>query len=181
MNQVETIITSQFLKNAKIYKLCCLDPKVMEIYIGSTCNKALSTRFINHKSLSKNHPNIKVYKYIYENGGFTNWQIELIETYQCTSKQQLRSREDYWITQLGATLNVRAAISDDIKNKEKQKQYFQNNKEKFKQYNKKYRESHKDQNKEKIKEYNKKYNAETRRLIAAYHERMKNVTNLKNI
>jgi len=141
----------------KIYKLCCKNVNVKEIYIGSTCNE-LKVRKYNHKTKCNNEKskcyNYNVYQYIRANGGFENWDIVLVEEYNCNDKMELHQRERYYIELLQASLN------SYIPNRS-QKEYKQDNKDKFKEYKKKYentdkRKEHKKQyyedNKEKYKE-----------------------------
>ena len=133
-------------KNSIIYKLCCKNPEITDIYIGSTTN--FTRRKHTHKSKcnninSKNY-NYNVYKFIRENGGWNNWDMVLIEEYSCNNKLELHKKERDILEQLGATLNSR------VPNRNK-KQYYENNKEQIKEKNKK----HKEQIKEYMKEYQK--------------------------
>jgi predicted GIY-YIG superfamily endonuclease len=124
-----------------IYKLCCKDPLIEDIYIGSTTN--MKVRKGHHKSLCNNQI-YKTYNYqfIRENGGFENWDMIMIEEYSCNSKKELEKRERYWIDELKPSLNsIRPYISKEELKKLKKK-HIENNKE----YQKKYR----DKNKEKI-------------------------------
>jgi hypothetical protein len=91
-----------------IYKLVCKDvSKEYEIYIGHTTN--WNERKRNHRSCCNNEKvenyNLRLYKYIRENGGFDNWTMIEVETYPCETKRQAEIRERYWIEQLRATLN----------------------------------------------------------------------------
>jgi hypothetical protein len=49
-------------------------------------------------------PNMKIYQHM-NSLGIEHFKIELIETYSCNSKDELRAREGYWIKSLGAGLN----------------------------------------------------------------------------
>ena len=64
-------------QNSIIYKLCCKNVEVSEIYIGSTT--AFKARKSQHKSNCNNENragyNCKVYKFIRENGNFQNWDM----------------------------------------------------------------------------------------------------------
>ena len=157
-----------------IYKLCCKDPQIEDIYIGSTTN--FIQRKKNHKSDCNNknrkHFLNNKYKFIRETGGFENWDIILIEYYPCNSKKELECRERYYIEKLKATLNHQLPGRSD-------KEYYQDNKDKINQqskewrkdnidkstqYEKEYRKNNKhkireyvEKNKEKIKEYKKEY------------------------
>ena len=67
--------------NSIIYKLCCLDPNIIEIYIGSTTNKY--RRKQQHKSSCNSsngkYYNLYLYQFIRENGGFANWVGTLLD------------------------------------------------------------------------------------------------------
>jgi len=120
-----------------IYKLCCKDLNVKEIYVGSTCN--FTRRKGEHKSYCHNdkdrHYHLKVYKFIRDNGGFQNWDMILVEEYPCENKQQKLQRERYWYEELKASLNydyparIKKEWYED--NKEFVKKYQEANKEKI--------------------------------------------------
>ena len=69
-----------------IYKLCCKDPSITDIYIGSTTRFA--RRKSQHKSICNNTDtnnqsyNFYVYQFIRENNGFSNWDMIEIEKYE---------------------------------------------------------------------------------------------------
>ena len=90
-----------------IYKLCCLDPTITDIYIGSTTNR--NRRKQEHKIVCNNeqhsHYNLYVYQFIRDNGGWINWDFVMIETYNASDKLDLHKRERYWIEELKSTLN----------------------------------------------------------------------------
>ena len=149
---------------AIVYKLCCKDIQITDIYIGSTCN--FSRRKCAHKHDCNNEKyqtfNLKVYQFIRQNGGFENWDMIQIEAYpECTTKRELEQYERFHIEQLRPLLNcnipTRTVQERCIINKEiiaeKQKGYYKQNKKNLIEYQKEYRE----QNKEIIVEKNKKY------------------------
>ena len=157
-----------------IYKLCCLDPSINEIYIGHTTN--FTKRKNQHKiSINNEKNNSHVYQFIREHGGWENWKMIQINETSCKSKREAEALEHYWIEQLGASLNSQMPhamckeqpeiykhnwyeekkdyILDKKKknyqeNKEeileKQKVYKENNEEKIKEYQKEYQEKNKD-------------------------------------
>ena len=94
---------------SSIYKLCCNDAAVTDVYVGSTTN--FTKRKCAHKSTCNNinadRYNYYVYQFIRDNGGWDNWSIILVEAYNTTSKRELELRERYWLETLGATLNKR--------------------------------------------------------------------------
>jgi hypothetical protein len=90
-----------------IYKLCCKDVNISEIYVGSTIN--FKSRKDKHRQSCNNENNkgynLSVYQYIRENGGFNNWDMILIESYPSENKRELEKRERYWMEELKASLN----------------------------------------------------------------------------
>ena len=93
--------------NSIVYKLCCKDVSVHEIYIGST------TDFTKRKSVHRhccNNENSKqynshCYRFIRDNGGFDNWSMIQICVFDCENKRELETEERRYIELLGAKLN----------------------------------------------------------------------------
>jgi len=151
--------------NGKIYKLCCKDPTITEIYIGSTLDQY--TRKYAHKTAC-NNPNSKnkmynyyLYQFIRENGGFENWNLVILEEYPSENKNDLLWKEREWIERLQPSLNCmkRPVVTTDERDKN-QKEYKEANREKILKHKKEYREANKDKileyreaNKDKILEY----------------------------
>jgi len=133
-----------------IYKLCCKDANITEIYIGSTTNFRL--RKSQHKTACNNikNPlkyNYKVYKFIRENKGFENWDMIEIEKVNATDKKDLEKNERRVIEELRPSLNCSIPHRT-------QKEYVIINADKIKEYDKKYRSNNidkiKDRKNEKI-------------------------------
>ena len=86
-------------ENACVYKICCRDPLITDIYIGSTC--CFKKRKSAHKKACNNENckqyNLNVYQFIRSNGGFENWSIIEVERYKATDKKDLEKRERYWL------------------------------------------------------------------------------------
>ena len=150
-----------------IYKICCNDPAVTDVYVGSTTS--FSKRKYSHKyscntTSSKKH-NFYVYQFIRANGGWDAWDMVQIEAYNATTKRELEARERHWLETLGATLNkcipTRTQQEYRENNREKEKEYQKKYLEENKDYHKKYREN----NKDKIKETSKKYREENQDKI----------------
>ena len=72
-------------EKSSIYKLCCKNVDVKEIYIGSTTN--FKRRKNAHKTSCNNEKgkkyNMNVYSFIRENGGWNNWSMILVEEVCC--------------------------------------------------------------------------------------------------
>jgi len=142
-----------------IYKLCCKDTNIKEIYIGSTTNFRI--RKNTHKTKCNNPKTAeyytKKYKFIREHGGWENWEMILVEYYSATDRLDLRKRERYWYDELLTILNNNKPYSSEEErieiNKVKRKKNYKNNKEKIIEKSKKYYVN----NKEKRRIYKKEY------------------------
>ena len=90
-----------------IYKLCCRDTDITDIYIGSTTN--FTRRKCQHKSacirITGAKYNQKNYTFIRENGGWDNWDMVLIENVNCNTKLELHKIERKFIEELKPSLN----------------------------------------------------------------------------
>ena len=131
-----------------IYKLCCKDPEVKELYVGSTCN--FTKRKNEHKSRcvteTCKHFNYKVYIHMRKHGGFENWDMILVETFPCDNKLEKAKRERHWFDELGATLNYQIPSST-----------FSESKGRWKSNNPDYHKIYGEENKDKVKEKRQKH------------------------
>jgi hypothetical protein len=119
-----------------IYKLVKNDDLENEnVYVGSTTD--FTTRKYRHKSCCNNENskiyNLKVYKSIRSNGGWSEWSMIEIEKYPCNDKNEALSRERYWYEFYNAKLNSNTMITTPEEKKEKVKQYRIDNVDKIKQ------------------------------------------------
>ena len=86
---------TEIYKRGNIYKLVCNTTGLC--YIGSSTQKTLAKRLGQHKDhykLWKNEKHHFVTFKILEND---NYEMILIEKFSCNSKDELQSRERYWI------------------------------------------------------------------------------------
>ena len=121
-------------KNSVIYKIYCKDDNIKDIYIGSTTN--FRNRKYDHKCNCYNINqlnlyNLKVYKFIRDNGGWENWDMIIIEEFECENKLELIKKEREYIEKLNASLN------SDIPSRTV-KEYRQDKKNELNEYNKNY-------------------------------------------
>ena len=133
-----------------IYKICCKDISVKEIYVGHTTHPIRRKTQHKYDCNTKKSPrhNLKLYKTIREHGGWNNWDIIIVENYNtCIDKLDARKRERHWYESLNATLNVKVPGRT-------QKEYAEEHKEVRQEYCKQWQEEHKEELKEKKKEYN---------------------------
>jgi len=133
-----------------IYKIYCKDENIKDCYIGSTND--LHKRKIIHKSdcnnLSCKSYNLKVYQFIRANGGFENFDFQILEQFEnIMTKKDLFKIEGQYINNNNCTLNsyVAGRTSKDykeeniIKIQEYKQEYYQDNKKEIKEKSKQYR------------------------------------------
>lgn len=137
----------------KVYKIT--HDRLSDVYIGSTVN-LLSKRMAVHRYTSTKKGS-KFYDFVKGNGGWDGFKIILVETYPCNSKEELRSREEFWRVELGATLNERYCFGHD--------------KERYAEQTKEYRQH--PEVKERIAETRKEYlqRPDVKERIAEYKQR----------
>lgn len=113
-----------------MYKIVCKNSLVIEMNVGATIN--FNQRKAQHKISCNNLTggkayDLKVYRFIRENGGWDNWDMEIIENYDAIDGLDARKRERYLIESLQATLNSNMPVrtSEELKLilKEKVKNY----------------------------------------------------------
>ena len=93
-----------------VYKISCVDNAVEEFYIGSTID--LEERIISHKTRYNNNSNYKIYKFIREHGGLSNWEINPIEIYECEmTKLELKQQEQFYLDEYKPQLNSLRALA----------------------------------------------------------------------
>ena len=144
--------------NSKIYKIEPIgDYEEGDIYIGSTTKKYLCERMAEHRKDYKRWKNgIDIRKcmsiILFEKYGVENCQIVLLEHVNVLTKDELKSKEGFYIR----TLNCVNKYIPDRTTKEWNKEYYIQNKETIDKKNKEYRETHK----EKLSVYHKQYREE---------------------
>jgi len=114
-------------QKGKIYKIVCDETGL--VYYGSTVQR-LSDRLAKHKQKQNTC----------KSNEMKNPKIYLVETFPCNSKEELHSRERYYIEN-NECINSNIPLRKD-------KEYRHDNKERISQYKKKYHEN----NREKILE-----------------------------
>ena len=169
----------------KIYKL--VSNKTNDVYIGS-CLMTLSTRLSKHKNKSNQTSSKKLF---IDDAIIT---IVLIEACPCNSKNELKARELFHITNTLCINANKPFISESTGKewaKEYSKEYFNTHKEQVLEYRKAHYESNKEQileqskiyneaNKEQIKEYVKIYSEANKEKLSEYNKAYNN-TNKEQI
>jgi len=171
-----------------IYKLCCNDLNITDIYIGHTTD--FKSRKAQHKyscnNINKSY-NIKVYQFIRDNGGWDNWEMIMIEEYSCNNKLEAKKKERELIEELKASLNMSIPARTDkeyrLDNKEKinqkHKEYYENNKEIINEKQKEYRLNNKGKRKEYFKIYRENNKEKRKEKHKSWYENNKEIINEK--
>jgi len=126
--------------NGKIYKVICSETG--RVYVGST-TVTLSRRMTNHRCKKNNNCMTK---------DFIEPKIFLIEDYPCDRKEQLLSRERYFMESIECVNLIRPIVTKE-ETLQSIKEWTQDNKEHIKEYKKNYQQ----ENKEIIKTTKKEY------------------------
>lgn len=150
-------------KNGKIYRL--VSNVSGEQYIGSTTQPL-------YKRLSYHKKNYKCWKQGKRRDYTTSFklietgdvEIILIEDYPCERKEQLHSRERYWIE------NVEGGCVNKCIPTRTHKEYYEENRQKWKEYAKEYHKQNKEKINEKKREYAKEYREQNKEKIKEYEK-----------
>jgi hypothetical protein len=130
-------------QDGKIYKI--VDNTNGDIYIGSSTIR-LSARLQNHKQdILKRERNISVKKIILNN----DYKIVLLEKYPCNSRDELYSREQYYIDN-NKCVNKRRAKSTEEQKQEQMRQLTKIRYNKNRQYELEYNKNYSKNNRLKI-------------------------------
>ena len=129
-----------------IYKIICKDKNVSDVYVGRTTD-FIRRKYCHQSNCKKSCGNDEcqfLYMIINKNGGWSNWDMEIIESFPCNNSREADDREDYWINTLEATLNVKFNY-DKVGYK---KEWYFKNREKIRLKQKEYRDSKMNEKKE---------------------------------
>ena len=144
---------------SSIYKLCCNDTAITDVYVGSTT--AFSKRKYGHKSYCNNARgkahNLYVYQFIRANGGWDNWSMILVEDYNATDKRNLELRERYWLDTLQATLNKQVPTRSRQEWCEENQESLKYSQKKYRDGNRVHLQKYRDEHKDDRQEYDKSY------------------------
>ena len=113
-NKVKKIILFSYMpktdtdySNTIFYKIQCKNQDVKDMYIGHTTNfvqRKLAHKYSCIYDKCANY-HCKVYNVIRENGGWDNWNMEIIAFHNCEDLYTARKLEQQYFEQYNATLN----------------------------------------------------------------------------
>ena len=134
--------------NTTFYRIVCNDLNITDCYIGHTTN--FIKRKQHHKKDCNNEKsksyNLKVYQFIRENGGWFNWSMVMIDQISCENLNDACKLERKFLEEYKGTLNSYIPSRTD-------KEYYIDNIDKIKKYQKENYQLNKDIINEKYKEY----------------------------
>jgi hypothetical protein len=73
-------------------------------YVGST-ERTLKYRLRKHKDKSYEAPNRRIYKKVFESGGWFDWEIEVLETIETDNRLTRLAREQFWMDEIKPDMN----------------------------------------------------------------------------
>ena len=127
-----------------VYEISCLNSQNYKKYVGIT--KDIKQRMIQHQSDCRNESspryNLPIYKYIRDNGYFTNFRFIALETIDIDPSEKGKYEKKYFELYGGFSncLNMRFPSRDSLNyyydNIIKYRDYYQQNKIKIINYNK---------------------------------------------
>ena len=99
-----------------VYKLKCKDTNITEFYIGSSIDfrERKYLHKYNSNNLNSRQYCFPLYMFINVNGGFENWEFEVIKEYKFITKKELTMNEQYYKDLLKPELNSQNAYGLDI-------------------------------------------------------------------
>ena len=155
--------------DGKIYRIVCNTTGLT--YYGSTV-QSLYKRLYSHKKRKTCSSKIIIEA--------DNYEIILVETFACKSKEELHARERFYIESnecVNKQIPTRTRKEWRDANKENHKEYYEAHKEQIKEYQKEWREDNKEQNKEyreankeHIKEKHNEYYEANKEVLLAKHK-----------
>ena len=150
-----------------IYKICCNDENIKDLYIGSTADFTQRKGTHKYNCYNEKSPgyNCKVYKFIRDNGGWSNWTMIELYKYPCINKRELEQEEDRMMVELKSTLNEKKAFVTEEENKKYHIEYRNDNRETMTKYHIEYRDIHR----ETINKKSAEYRAKNRETINMKH------------
>lgn len=144
-----------------VYKILADNDEAQMAYVGST-KQSLSRRFGHHKDDYKAFKDGKKTSFttsfiLFDEFGVDNCRIILLESFDVSSKDELKSKEQIWIDKIPNCNRYKAFRTEEQK----------------KEYNQKYDKQYRIDNSEKIAERHKVYAEEHAEQIASYQKQYK--------
>jgi hypothetical protein len=154
-----------------VYKIIADNDETQMVYIGSTLQKQLSARMKNHRDdytayKKGTKPNFTSSFILFDEFGIQNCKIVLLQSYEVSSKDELRAKEQEWIDKIPNCNKYKAFLTEEQKKEYRlnyDNQYAIDNREKIAERHKVYAEKHK----EEIATYQEQYRADNHEKLLA--------------
>ena len=80
--------------NTIIYKITCKDKTIKDLYVGHTTNFVQRKKCHKISCISKTaiNNNYKLYRIIRENGGWENWNMEIVNFFNCKNLMEAKTK-----------------------------------------------------------------------------------------
>ena len=93
--------------NTIIYKITCKDPTVNHVYVGHTTNFVQRKYAHKQNCINTKSPNykFKLYEVIRNHNGWDNWNMEIVNFFNCKDLYEARQKEQEYFILFKATLN----------------------------------------------------------------------------
>ena len=112
------------MKDYYFYKIVCNDLHVQHTYVGSTENFTIRKNVHKYDSTNPKRNHIKIYTTMAEHGGWSNWEMVLIEKRGFETRLEAKKLERYYYEQLNSDISL-----NTIYPQRDRKEYLQTNKE----------------------------------------------------
>jgi len=90
--------------NTIIYKICCKDESITDVYVGHTTN-FIQRKYAHKNTCNNSKMSLKIYNVIRSNGGWNNWDMVEIAKYCCKDATEARIKEQYHYNEVKSSLN----------------------------------------------------------------------------
>jgi hypothetical protein len=100
--------------NTIIYKICCKDETIKDVYVGHTTN-FIQRKYAHKISCINLNTDLKIYNVIRNNGGWDNWNMIELAKYECKDVTEARIKEQEHYNELKSSLNSNPPYVDKTK------------------------------------------------------------------
>ena len=114
------------MKDYYFYKIVCNDLHVQHTYVGSTENFTIRKNVHKYDSTNPKRNHIKIYTTMAEHGGWSNWEMVLIEKRGFETRLEAKKLERYYYEQLNSDISL-----NTIYPQRDRKEYLQLTKNRF--------------------------------------------------
>ena len=90
--------------NTIIYKLTCKDPSIKYIYVGHTTN-FIQKKYAHKQNCDNINNKNELYTIIRDNGGWTNWNMSIINLFNCNNQYEAIIKEQEYLILLNVHIN----------------------------------------------------------------------------